>query len=51
LVGLKEITEAGFTRMSSELKRIEARVARIESWNLNLRFDALEQRVARLERT
>ena len=73
LVDLKETTEAGFARMSSEmiglrteirgdlvslesslrsdLSRIEARVTRIESWNLGRRFDALEQRVARLEQT
>jgi hypothetical protein len=73
LVGLKDTTEAGFNRVSSELirvetslrsdisrvearvtrvetlvARVETRVARIENWNLDLRFDALEQRVARL---
>ncbi len=50
LVGLKETAEAGFSRVSSELKRVEARVARIEGWNLDLRFDAVEQRLAQLER-
>jgi len=63
LVGLKETTEAGFVRVSGEIGNLQTqvsglrtdctsldmRMARIESWHLDRRFDALERRVERLE--
>ena len=49
LQGFKEAAEAGFSRVQTQLDRIETRLVRIESWNVDHRLDDHEQRILRLE--
>lgn len=51
LQGFKEATEAGFGRMQTQLDRMESRLVRIESWNVDRRLDDHELRILRLEQS